>query len=138
MATDHRPDLAQVKLMLASLDPLGLPLATEVVDGSRADDPLYEPTISLVRATLNRSGVLYVGDSKMAAVQTRASIQDNKDYYLMPLPTTIVSQDVLDTYLKPVWDENQALTGIYRESANGSTQKIAEGFECRETIRRTI
>lgn len=26
---DHRPDLAQVKMMLASLDPLGLPLATQ-------------------------------------------------------------------------------------------------------------
>ncbi len=40
VSKDHRPDLAQVKAMLATLDPLGLPLATTVVDGSRADDPL--------------------------------------------------------------------------------------------------
>lgn len=131
---DHRPDLAQIKLMLASLDPLGLPLATEVVDGSRADDPLYEPTISLVRATLGRSGVLYVGDSKMAAEKTRAFCANNQDCYLMPLPATIVPQEVLDTYLKPVWEETQPLTSIYRELAQGSTQKIAEGFECTETI----
>jgi transposase len=106
---DHRPDLAQVKIMLRRKDPLGLPLATQVVDGSRADDPLYEPTIKPVRATLNRPGVLYVGDSKMAAERTRASIQDNNDYYLMPLPATIVPQEVLDTYLKPVWEGTQLL-----------------------------
>ena len=27
--------------MMAALDPLGLPLVTEVVAGSQADDPLY-------------------------------------------------------------------------------------------------
>ncbi len=36
---DHRPDLAQVKVMLSTLDPLGMPVATEVVAGNRADDP---------------------------------------------------------------------------------------------------
>ena len=34
---DHRPDLPQVKVMLSTLDPLGLPLATEVVPGDRAE-----------------------------------------------------------------------------------------------------
>jgi transposase len=37
---DHRPDLAQFKVMLAALDPLGLPVATLVVPGNKADDPL--------------------------------------------------------------------------------------------------
>src|SRR5262249_13059487 len=37
----HRPDLPQVRVMLASLDPLGLPLAVDVVAGQSADDPLY-------------------------------------------------------------------------------------------------
>jgi transposase len=37
---EHRPDLPHVKVMQAVLDPLGMPLATEVVAGSRADDPL--------------------------------------------------------------------------------------------------
>ena len=40
---DHRPDLAQFKAMLASLDPLGLPLACQVVPGHAADDGLYVP-----------------------------------------------------------------------------------------------
>jgi transposase len=37
---DHRPDLPPVKVMLSALDPLGLPVATDVVPGQRADDPL--------------------------------------------------------------------------------------------------
>ncbi len=49
---DHRPDLPQVKVMLATLDPLGLPLATDVVGGQLADDPLYLPTIGRVAASL--------------------------------------------------------------------------------------
>jgi transposase len=87
---DKRPDLAQVKIRLATLDPFGLPLATQVVEGNEADDPLYEPAIKQVRDTLNRKGVLYVGDCKMAAITIRAGIEAAKDYYLMPLPATIV------------------------------------------------
>ncbi len=40
---DHRPDLAQFKAMLASLDPLGLPVARQVVPGNQVDDGLYVP-----------------------------------------------------------------------------------------------
>ena len=34
------PDLLQVKVMMASLDPLGLPLITQIVSGETADDGL--------------------------------------------------------------------------------------------------
>ena len=64
---DHRPDLPQVKVMLAVLDPLGLPVATDIVPGQRADDPLYLPAITRVRANVGRRGLLYVGDCKMGA-----------------------------------------------------------------------
>lgn len=69
---DHRPDLPQVKVMLATLSPLGVPVATEVVSGDRADAPLYLPTLQRVRQHLGRRGLLYVGDCKMAALETRA------------------------------------------------------------------
>jgi len=38
---DHRPDLPQVKIAMAVLDPLGVPLTITVVAGNTADDPLY-------------------------------------------------------------------------------------------------
>ena len=129
VSKDHRPDLAQVKAMLATLDPLGLPLATTVVDGSRADDPLYEPAIEQVRATLNRSGVLYIGDSKMGAQQTRASLEANEDYYLLPLSATQLPESELEGYLQPVWEDSQKLTGVERTAANGKTAEVAEGYE---------
>jgi transposase len=66
---DHRPDLAQVKIMLASLDPLCLPLATQVVDGNEADDPLYEPAIKQVRTILNREGVYMLATAKWPPVE---------------------------------------------------------------------
>jgi len=53
-----------------------------------------------VRDILNQEGVLYVGDCKRAASTTRAGIKHASDYYLMPLPATIVPPEVLDTYLK--------------------------------------
>jgi len=37
---DHRPGLPQVKGLRSVLDPLGWPVATDVVPGQRADDPL--------------------------------------------------------------------------------------------------
>lgn len=131
---DHRPDLAQVKIMLASLDPLGLPLATQVVEGNEADDPLYEPVIKQVRNILKQEGVLYVGDCKMAAITTRAGIETAKDYYLMPLPATIIPPEVLDTYLKPVCSPPQVLEPICRYNDNGELEEIAQGFELTEIV----
>ena len=72
---DHRPDLPQLKVMLSALDPLGLPLATQVVAGQVADDPLYIPAIKQVSQSLQGHGMLYVGDCKMAALSTRAYVQ---------------------------------------------------------------
>ncbi len=72
--------------MLATLDPLGLPVATEVLSGEKADDPLYVPAIKRVRETLVTSGLLYIGDCKMAAIATRGYLAAGGDRYLCPLP----------------------------------------------------
>ena len=71
--------------MLSSLDPLGLPLATAVVPGHHADDPLYIPAVRQVRASLGQRGLLYVGDCKMAALVTRAYLHAGQDFYMCPL-----------------------------------------------------
>jgi transposase len=77
---DHRPDLPQVKINLSVLAPLGLPLTTTVVSGECADDPVYLPEIPRVQASLGRRGVTDVGDCKMAARQSRATIAASGDY----------------------------------------------------------
>jgi len=75
----------QFKTMMASLDPMGLPLAVDIVAGNRADDPLYIPSYQRVKKILAQEGLLIVGDSKMSAVLTRGTIAANGDYYLTPL-----------------------------------------------------
>src|SRR5512142_1113752 len=85
---DHRPDLAQFKLMAAVAEPSGLFLAGDVHPGNAADDPLYLPLYRRVRAMLGQTGLLYAGDCKMAALETRAEIAANQDFYLTRLPLT--------------------------------------------------
>src|SRR5438309_1953527 len=93
---DERPDLPQVKIGMATLDLLGLPLATTVVPGSQADDPLYLPVISQVRGSLGSGERLYVGDCKMAALATRAVVHQGGDYYPCPLPAQQLPPAELD------------------------------------------
>jgi transposase len=135
---DHRPDLPQVKVMLAALDPLGLPVATDVLPGQRADDPLYVPAITRVRASLERQGLLYVGDCKMGAVETRAFLQAGGDFYLCPLSEIQLPSAVLAHYLVRVWSGEQALTPISRQQANGQHALIAEGFERVEPLTAAV
>jgi transposase len=126
---DHRPDLPQLKVMLSMLDPLGLPLTTQVVAGAMTDDPLYLPAIQQVSQSLQAHGVLYVGDCKMAAVHTRAYVQAQGDYYLCPLTNKQVPEQVLDTYLQPVWSGERPLMAVDRTNAHGEVELIAEGYE---------
>lgn len=135
---DHRPDLAQAKVMLAALDPLGMPLVAQVVSGEKADDPLYIPAIDEVRKAVEEWGLLYVGDSKMMSLATRAHLVAGGDYYLGPLALTQVPQATIDGYLAPVWTEEQPLTAVYREQASGETVKVAEGFEVEERLTARI
>src|SRR4051812_15867880 len=85
---DHRPDLAQFKLMAAVAEPVGLLLAGDVHPGNSADDPLYLPLYRRARALLGQAGLLYSGDCKMAALETRGEIAAGGDFYLTRLPLT--------------------------------------------------
>src|SRR6266849_3908851 len=125
---DHRPDLPQVKIKLSALDPLGLPLGVTMVSGQRADDGLYVPAIQQVQQTLGQAGLLYVGDCKMAALSTRAYVQQSGDYYLCPLSSVQVSAATLQQLVAPVQANTQAVTTIERESEEGSPEAIAVGY----------
>lgn len=127
---DHRPDLPQLKVMLSALDPLGLPLVTQVVSGESADDGLYIPAIQAVRASLDEPGLLYIGDCKMAALATRAFIQAGRDFYLCPFSEKQMPAAKLEAYLQPVWAGEQTLQSIQRVQADGKLAHIADGYEC--------
>jgi transposase len=112
---DHRPDLPQLKIMAAAVEPSGHLIASDLYPGHTADDPLYVPMTRRVRSMLGRTGLLYVGDCKMAALATRAELAAQGDYYLMPLPMTGVTQQQFAGWL------DQLLAG---KSAKVKTQEL--------------
>jgi transposase len=126
---DHRPDLGQLKIALASLDPLGMPLATEVLSGECADDPVYEPIIARVRDGLKKTGLLYVGDCKMAALQTRASIQLHGDFYLCPLSAVQVPPDQIRKEVDKLKEQGTQITKVERLNGKEELVCIAQGYE---------
>ena len=137
---DYRPDLPQVKISQAALDPLGLPVSTTVVTGNRADDPLYVPEIQQVQKHLGMSGLLYVGDSKMSAIETRGYLAKSENHYLCPLPAVQVSTGDLAELLAPVFLGEQRLDSVAAPEVTVSdtsgvenpteavSEMIAEGF----------
>lgn len=121
---DHRPDLPQFKVMLATLDPLGLAVGIQVVSGEKADDPLYIPAIDQVRQNVGRSGLFYVGDSKMMSQETRLHLAAGGDTYLGPFSKVQMPDETLAKLLEPVWSGAQPLETLERKGA-----KIAQGCE---------
>jgi transposase len=103
----------QFKLMLGTLDPLGLPLAGDVVAGSAADDPLYVPIYLRIRETLGQSGLLYIGDCKMGALEIRAVMVNGGDFHLMPLAMVGDIPALLDEQLDKVLTGQVELSPIY-------------------------
>src|SRR5437660_4257886 len=80
------PTRPQIKVMIGSLDPLGMPLATDVLSGERADDGLYIPLIERIVSGLHRPALLFVGDCNMSALATRAYLARRARLYLSACP----------------------------------------------------
>jgi transposase len=79
---EHRPDLRQFKLMLATLDPLGLPICCQPIAGNTGDNGLYVPAYDAAVAALGTNAVLVVGDSKMGDLATRGHMVAGGSRYL--------------------------------------------------------
>ena len=121
----HRPDLPQVKIALATLDPMGMPLVSLVRPGDRADDPLYLPLVRRAHQIVG-AGKLYVGDSKMAALQTRATLQAWGDTYLCPAPRSVVSAEETAAYVQAARQQQQIAP--WRLEREGKPPLEGEGF----------
>lgn len=121
---DHRTDRPQLKLMAAAAEPSGQLIASDVQGGQRADDPLYTPLIARVRQVLGRSGVLYAGDCKMAALSTRADIVAHQDFYLLPLPLTGETAQQFSSWVNAAVEGEQPATLIWE-----ADQLLGAGYE---------
>lgn len=135
----------QFKVMMASLDPLGLALAVDVVAGNRADDGLYIPSYKRIKEIVKRTGVLVVGDSKMSATLTRATIVQGKDHYLVPLAHEKDEPGLLDELLTRLQGSEAGTSLIFLpeempkagEEAEAS-QAIARGYETQRSRQAVV
>jgi len=129
------PTRPQIKVMIGSLDPLGMPLATDVVSGERADDRLYLPIIERIRTGLQTPGLLFVGDCKMSALDTRAYLARHRDYYLSPLPLTGATAEAMEAWITTGVRKGEAgeLVRIWRTNERGHEVLAAEGYEFERT-----
>lgn len=126
---DHRPDLAQFKVMLSSLE-MGLPLTCHVRNGKRADDKLYIPAYEAVVASIGDSRFLAVGDSKMAARKTRLHLVSQGSHYLCPYRGTAARGEDIDGWIEDAMaakDERQAVTRL--DERTGEIKTIATVYE---------
>lgn len=133
---DHRPDLAQLKVLLVALDPLAMPVVTIALPGNRADDGLYLPAIAQARQSLDKTTpMLYVGDSKMEALATRAQIDHDGDYYLLPLSQKGGQRQLLSDLVAAVLStDTPDLVDIYPQDAVSEdiASRLGQG---RESVR---
>ncbi len=129
------PTRPQIKVMIASLDPMGMPLSTDVLSGERADDGLYIPIIDRIRSGLNKSGLLFVGDCKMSALDTRTHIAGHQHVYLSPLPLTGTTAESMEEWTEEgmAKDESGELERIFRTNDRGQKVLAAEGYEFERT-----
>jgi len=111
-----------------------MPLATEVISGEHADDPVYVPIIARVRDGLQQNGLLYVGDCKMAAIQTRASIQAQSDYYLCPLSALQTPPSQIQQEVEAQRAQGARLIAVERVDEQGKITGIAQGYETVQTV----
>lgn len=132
------PSLRQVKLMVAALDPLGLPLATQVVAGDTADDHLYQPAIDRVLQVIDGIGLLFVGDSKMSALAIRAHIHFLNQHYLCPLAQTGETAHEMAQWIAAANDGTQSLQPISIENEQGERKLLAEGYVFERTLQAEI
>ena len=121
--------------MMGSLDPLGLPLATDVLSGERADDGLYIPIIERIRNGLQTTGLLFVGDCKMSALETRAYLTQHQDLYLSQLPFTGTTAEAMEAWITEgaTKDKTGELERIVRINDRGHEVLTAEGYEFERT-----
>ena len=126
------PNRPQIKIMTGSLDPLGMPLATDVVPGQIADDGLYAPIISRISSTLQKQGVLYVGDCKLSSIDNRLHVKAKaKGHYLCPLPNTGKTSEQMEKWIDEgnLKDKEDELIKYIVKDDKGKEELKAKGYE---------
>ena len=135
---DHRPDLPQLKIMVAVEGKTGVQITSDVRPGNENDDPLYLPIIERTRTIVDTVNCLMCGDCKMSALYTRANMVKNKEYYLVPMQMStekirLEFSDLVDRIVDE-GQEAQLINEIFIEKNVTNSRIIGAGYEIEKTI----
>lgn len=125
------PSRPQLNVMMASLDPMGMPLASNVVSGEQADDGFYRPLIERFEQGVGKPGVLFVGDCKMSAFDIRRHLSGHQHLYLSPLPLTGATAKEMPQWISQGIAKAKALEleSITKLHDKDEEVEIAQGYE---------
>jgi len=88
-----------------------------------------------IRPGLQTTGLLFVGDWKMSALETRAYLARHQDFSLSPLPLTGTTAEAMDAWITAGVTQGEVgeFERILRTNDRGQEVLAAEGYECERT-----
>ncbi len=123
---DRRPDLVQYRQMLATLDPMGMPLLGATLPGNKTDESDYLPTWRQLAQIIGHKDFLFLADSKASTWNNRASIHTEGGIYCFPLARSQPRPKLLSQW---VADSPTPVEAIYLNGEEDAEYPIGEGFE---------
>jgi transposase len=112
--------------MLATVDPVGMPLVSATLTGNGADDPIYFPTWQRLVEIIGHTSFLYIADCKASSWSNRAKIDRDGGIYCFPLAMTGNRSDILrDWVLNPP----TAVENIFLPTQVFVETPVCDGFE---------
>lgn len=124
---DKRPDLRQYRQMLATLDPLGMPLLGATLAGNGGDESDYLPTWRKMTEIIGHRDFLYLADSKASTWENRAKIHAEGGIYCFPLAMTQPRPKLLRNWVKN--PSTEVMKIIEKDDRESEPLEIGKGFE---------
>jgi len=128
---DRRPDLRQYVQALGTLDPAGIPLVSETLDGNAGDPPIYLPVWRRMVKVIGHTDWLFVGDSKLHSAQNLAEIHRAGGWVLTPLQMTGHMPEHFAAWLR---QQPKHLTTVSLPDTKGSRRQVGRGYEVTHTL----
>jgi transposase len=124
---DQRPDLRQYRQMLATLDPLGMPLLGATLAGNGGDESEYLPTWRKMTEIIGHREFLYLADSKASTYENRAKIHAEEGIYCFPLAMTQPRAKLLADWVKN--PPTEVIKIVEKDDKELELLEIGKGFE---------
>lgn len=123
---ERRPDLLQYRQMLATLDPLGMPLLSATLPGNGADDCVYVPTWKRLANIIGSTDFLFLADSKASSWSNRGQIDREGGIYCFPVAMSGHRPKLLKDW---VFNPPTPIIDIFLPNQAQNEIPVGEGFE---------